>query len=304
MKLDLNYVTTRWHYLQQHPAFKKSPVQATFRILYWGIHCALGIPATIQLPRWNCKFFLPPKFRRAGSTGIFITREDYEPELAYLENLLSPGDVFVDGGANFGIYTVVAASLVGSSGRVLSFEPGEASFAILQKNIDINQFDNVTAFQAGLSDREGTARFYHIENAPNSYSLGAEATSTNNFEEIVTTTLDRVLETEKLDRLDALKLDVEGAEEMVLRGSQSTLEQYRPIVLFEISESATQRLGLKKDGAWQFLQQLGYSFFTIRDRTDLVELETPKLGNNIAIHKDKRDSKMATAIANIQFPTT
>jgi FkbM family methyltransferase len=298
MKLDLNYVTTRWHYLQQHPAFKKSPVQATFRILYWGVHCALGIPATIQLPRWNCKFFLPPKFRRAGSTGIFITREDYEPELAYLENVLSPGDVFVDGGANFGIYTVVAASLVGSSGRVLSFEPGEASFAILQKNIDINQFDNVTAFQAGLSDREGTARFYHVENAPNSYSLGSEAVPNGDFEEIITTTLNRVLETEGIDRLDVVKLDVEGAEEMVLRGSQATLERHRPMILFEISKSATRRLGLSQDGAWQFLEQLGYRFFALDENQQPVVLATPKLGNHIAIHKDNLDPQMAGASAH------
>jgi FkbM family methyltransferase len=297
VKIDLNYITTRWNYLKQHRAFKKSPVQATIRTLSWAIYCSLGIPATIQLPRWNCKFFLPPKFRRAGSTGIFITREDYEPELAYLEQLLSPGDVFVDGGANFGIYTVVAAKLVGASGRVLSFEPGEESFSILQKNIEINQFDNVTALKAGLSDREGTARFYHVENAPNSYSLGQESTENSEFEEIATTTLDRVLATEELDRLDVVKLDVEGAEEMVLRGSQATLEKYRPIVLFEISESATQRLGLDINGAWHFLKQIGYQFFTLNNNTDLVPIDSPKLGNTIAIYDDKLPSETKTAIA-------
>ncbi|MEM7595960.1 MAG: FkbM family methyltransferase, partial [Cyanobacteria bacterium P01_A01_bin.83] len=171
-KLDFNYFYQRWHYLKQHQTFKESSFKAIFRTGLWSIHCLLKIPAIINLQRWNCSFFLPPRFRRAGSTGIFVTRENYDPELIYLENLLAPGQVFIDGGANYGIYTVVAAKLVGSSGKVFSFEPAVETHPILEKNIRINNLINTKAFQYGLSDHVGKARFYHVDNAPNSYSLG------------------------------------------------------------------------------------------------------------------------------------
>lgn len=281
------YVYKRWNHLKNNRAFKKYPLKAVFRTFWWAIHCSLGIPATISLPRWNCRFFLPPKFRQAGSTGIFVTREDYDLELGYLENLLSTGQVFIDGGANFGIYTVVAANLVGQSGCVLTFEPGVESFATLKKNVELNDINNVKLFQTGLSDREGKTRFYHIDNAPNSYSLGNDTQHNTSFEEIYTISIDLVVERENLERVDVIKLDVEGAEELVLRGAISVLEKMQPTILFEVSEKATGRLDLSSHGAGDFLKELGYEFFAVRESNELVKLDTPKVGNNIAIHCQK-----------------
>ena len=79
--------------------------------------------------------FLPAKWQGIGRL-IFTLREHYEPELAYLEKVLSAGKTFVDVGASFGIYTVAASRMVGDTGRVLAFEPSVQSFPILQKNID------------------------------------------------------------------------------------------------------------------------------------------------------------------------
>lgn len=287
MKLDWNYLKKRLDYLQNHRAFQKAPLPTISRIAIWGAHCLLKVPATIGLSKWDCHFFLPPKLRKAGSTGIFVTREDYEPELTYLDRLLSPGKVFVDGGANFGIYTVVASKLVGNSGVVLSFEPSPENFAILQRNVELNKMENVKVFCSAISDRDGTTRLYHIDNAPNSYSLGKDVNPTTDYEEISTVSLDSVLQREGLERVDFLKLDVEGAEELVLRGAKSLFSRMRPIVLFEVSESATKRLGLSTDGAWKMLEKLRYKLFTVGTKGELVSLDAPKLGNNIAIPTEK-----------------
>jgi FkbM family methyltransferase len=287
VKLDWNYLKKRLNYLQNHRAFQKAPLPTISRMAIWGAHCLLKIPATIELPKWGCRFFLPPKLRKAGSTGIFITREDYEPELTYLDRLLAPGNVFVDGGANFGIYTVVASKLVGDSGFVLSFEPSPENFAILQRNVELNHMKNVKVFCSAISDSDGTTRLYHIDNAPNSYSLGKDINPATDYEEISTVTLDSVLQQAGLERVDFLKLDVEGAEELVLRGAESLFSRMRPIVLFEVSESATKRLGLSVDGAWKMLQELGYDLFTVGAEGELVSLDAPKLGNNIAMPKKK-----------------
>ena len=66
---------------------------------------------------------------------IFVFRENYESELAFLESALLPGKTFVDVGANSGIYALAASRIVGPSGRVIAFEPSLQSFPTLKTNI-------------------------------------------------------------------------------------------------------------------------------------------------------------------------
>jgi FkbM family methyltransferase len=284
-----NYINSSFDYLKQHRTFKKAPLKTLFRSIHWLFHCLLGIPATINLNKWNCKFFLPPKLRNAGSTGFFVIREDYEPELNYLESVLSPGKVFVDGGANFGIYTVLASQLVGDSGRVLSFEPAAESFPILKHNVELNKMSNVKLFNLAISDKEENTRFYHIDNAPNSYSLGSDVNSETNFEEVQTTTLDKVLSDEGIERVDLIKLDVEGAEELVLQGARSLFSRMRPTLILEINPTAIARLGLSPDGIVNLLKEWDYDLFGITNAGELfsLSLDASFHGNVIAIPRNK-----------------
>lgn len=285
MRIDPNYITTKWNYLKQHPAFEKAPLTTIFRVIYWAISCQLGIPATVEIPKWKCKFFLPPKFRMSGSTGIFLLREEIEPELCYLDKLLGSGQVFIDAGANSGIYTVIGSRIVGESGKVLSFEPGKESFHNLEKNVKINSLTNVTLFQLALSNTEGTARFYHIDNAPNSYSLGENTQESTGFEDVETTTIDSLLSREDIQQVDVIKMDVEGAEEYVLQGAKNLLHQSKPKIIFEINQTAIARFNLSLYGSWNFLKELGYQFFIVEKTGNLVSIDSPQNGNIVAIAK-------------------
>ena len=82
---------------------------------------------------------------------------------------------------------------------------------------------------------------------------------------MATITLDEVAQAEQLPRVDFIKLDVEGAEELVLRGAEQVLEQWRPMVLFEVNAEASQRLKLAADGACQVLRQHGYQLLSLDD---------------------------------------
>lgn len=286
------YLNNKFRYLRTHKAFKKSPILTIQRAISWTVLCLLRIPKIIKFSNYNIDFYLPPKLFRAGSTGIYVLREEYEPELAYLKQFLSPGKVFVDAGANFGIYTVIASKLVGDHGLVLAFEPAIETYPILDRNIEINQLGNVKIFHVAVSDREGITRFYHNNDAPNSYSLGA-ANNETEFEEIKTVTLEGVFEQEGLKRLDLLKMDVEGAEELVLHGAKSLIEQMQPEIIFEISGRGAERLGLSQDGAWNFLRELGYSFFTFEEDGTLKSLISTKLGNVIAIPASEKSKNLS-----------
>lgn len=207
---------------------------------------------------------------------IYALREQYEKELLHLNRFISPGMVVVDGGANCGIYTVAAAKLVGPSGLVLSFEPCAEAFAVLKKNVDLNGLANVRTYHAALSDKEGKAALYHHKEGPNSFSLGATGVAREAFEEVVTRTLLQVVSEQDARRLGFIKLDVEGSEELALRGAISILMHCRPTVLFEMNGNAAARLGLSSVGAWKLLQHLGYGFFSLTERGELQDLrQTP-----------------------------
>src|SRR5258706_7748422 len=114
----------------------------------------------LELPRWNVRMFFPAQ-RKGFGKFIFAFREYYEPELAYLEKVLSPGKIFIDVGANFGVYTLVASKLAGAAGRVIAIETTAQSFSVLRQNIALKHFSNVRGFQISLTQTKGKAWVYH-----------------------------------------------------------------------------------------------------------------------------------------------
>jgi FkbM family methyltransferase len=238
---------------------------------------------------------LPPRLQRAGATSIYILRDDYDPELRLFARLLTPGMVVVDGGANIGVYTVVASKAVGHSGRVFSFEPGTVSFLALERNASLQPIRNVTLFRAALSDAPGEAKLFHIDSAPNSYSLAPDAET---FELVPLMTLDGLVENQELDTLDVVKLDIEGAEELALRGAQFTLSALRPIVLFEVNPKRARQLGLESEGAWRVLEKCGYRLLTGISSGTVVPAAGPKAGNNLAFPRERDPAAFLSGIAS------
>jgi FkbM family methyltransferase len=286
-------------FLLWQPAFRKAPIRVLGRLLVWRIRCWLGIPAVIGLPRYHAKFFLPARWGGEGTTLIYIAREDFELELAHLDRFISPGSVAVDAGANCGIYTVVAARLVGDTGKVIAFEPGERTAPVLEHNIELNGLSNVRLYRDALADRDGKARLYHHE-GPVARSIAAGDSRQDEFDEVSTITLDSVAQREGIPRIDFLKLDIEGAEELALRGAELVLSKSHPVVVFEINPSAVVRFGLATDGAWRHLHRLAYLFFALDTTGRLEPLYAPPtedlLGfrNIVAIHEDSRDRFLET----------
>src|SRR5437016_512869 len=263
MKSPLNKFEKTWGFLKTQHGFRRAPLLTLLRSASWYWRCLSGRAAIVDLRRWNVQMFHPPKWHGFGKF-IFAFRENYEPELAYLESILSPGKVFVDVGANFGIYTMVASRLVGETGRVVAFEPSVQSFPVLQKNIALNNLQNVLSFRAALSEKESRAWLYHALD-PSGNSLGRDTSLDGVGEEVILKSLDNVLEENGIDRVDVIKVDVEGAEELVLHGAARSLTTHRPTVIFEYNPGCAARLGLSPDGASDFLKSLGYEFVVLGD---------------------------------------
>lgn len=245
----------------------------------WRVRCALGRPATVILDPWDVRIRLPARWRGVSKL-IYAFRERYEPELRVLAPHLPSGGVMIDIGANIGIYTLVAARLVGPYGRVLAFEPAAEAHETLMANLEANSFTNVLAWRLALTDAIGTARLSHEPDASRNAILTGPP-GTDDYEEVETGTLDAIDARERLPRVDLIKVDVEGAEELALRGAAGVLARHSPVVIFEVNPEAAARLGLRGDGAWKALAGMGYRFYGIDDDGAARPLGSPPPGGNV-----------------------
>ena len=290
-----------WRFLKTQEAFRRAPLLTLFRSVVWYLRCLLRIATAVELPRWNVRMFFPAQ-RKGFGKFIFAFREYYEPELTYLEKILSSRKVFIDVGANFGVYTLVASRLVGETGRVLAFEPTAQSFKMLQRNIELNRFSNVRAFQVALAHRRSKA-WLHYGWDPVGNWLGEGPLSSNEGEAVQTETLDKLLEENGIERVDAIKIDVEGAEELVLSGAIRCLTTQSPIVIFEFNPACAARLDLSPWGARDLLESLGYQFVLLGDcaRSDNPE-SRPTYFNIVAIRSQvAEESSRSFSIDNRKF---
>jgi hypothetical protein len=137
-----------------------------------------------------------------------------------------------------------------------------------------------------LAEKLGRLRLYHDPD-PTRNSL-APAGNAQDFEEVEVNTLDAVLRTNGITRVDFIKIDVEGADELVCRGARETLGSCLPPVFFENNSSAAARMGLKPNGTAAVLAEFGYAFYHFEeDRLVKLTTDEPAEGNILALHPSK-----------------
>jgi FkbM family methyltransferase len=168
-----------------------------------------------------------------GGRGIYLFRDAIEPEFEHLEKFLDPQGTFIDVGANTGIYTIKAAKYYGSEGTVLSIEPFPDVLATLFHSIRVNGFANVRLRNFCAGEKTSSANLWLNHGNPHSFSLLKHEDKASCFSTL-TVALDDLFEWEGLNRLDYLKIDVEGAEQQVLAGASKIIAKYRPIIQVEV----------------------------------------------------------------------
>jgi len=138
------------------------------------------------------------------------------------------GSIVVDAGAHVGFYTLKVAKEVGDKGLVIAVEPEDKNYALLSLNIRINKYQNVIPVKSALSDFNGKAKFF-LKGRSCSHSLIGKTwiTPIVGFTEVAVTTLDDLLEKLNIKKVDVLKINVEGAELKVLKGSKELLAKGR-----------------------------------------------------------------------------
>jgi FkbM family methyltransferase len=177
--------------------------------------------------------------RSIRETGLW---EPFESRLVLA--LLPPGGVFVDVGANIGYFSLLAASVVGAAGRVFAFEPDPANYSLLQNSAELNALaPRIHAVRAGLARHDGDARLYLSEDNLGDHQVYPGVTRRAS---VPIKLLDggRYLST-RLDRLDLVKVDVQGAEYEVMAGLLPLLRAQRmpPQILIELTPWSLRQAG-------------------------------------------------------------
>ena len=170
-----------------------------------------------------------------GGRGIYVLREEIEPEFTHLEQFLDTDGVFLDIGANTGIYTIKAAKHYSAgSGLVIAMEPFPDVLATLYRSIQANGFHNVHLRNACAGASTGTASFWLNAGTPHTFSLLKRDNAASSLSSLVLS-VDDLLRWEGVERLDYMKIDVEGAEAVVLEGAKESIARFRPIIQAEIT---------------------------------------------------------------------
>jgi FkbM family methyltransferase len=278
-----------------HPAYRNHKLRSWVRLARWRIQCLCGIPASIPLARWSACFFLPPRWGGEGTAMIYVFRDEYERELMFLDRLVRPGHVVIDAGASCGIYTVAAGKLVGPDGRVIAVEPAPRSAETLRRNVALNELDRiVVVHEAALSREVGHARLYQPSWGPVAASIAVVEAEGIPFTEVDTVSIDSIVEEQELERLDFVKLDIEGAEKLALQGAQRAIARWHPSFVFEMNPGATSSAGGHSGDVWDFLAAEGYELLCMSGSgsLDLVD-SAPEAGkwafrNFVARHPHRR----------------
>ena len=186
-------------------------------------------------------------------------------EMRFILDHLVRGSTFVDVGANIGCYSLPAAQRVAPNGRVLSIEASPKILSLLQTNVERNHASNVTIVPVAASDRDGIVSFYA---APSTHAgMGSLAPRFVDGEIYVPARpVDSILTEARVDQVHLMKVDVEGFEAAVFRGSRQLLtSDTPPIVLFEFNDWAEEQADFAPGDAQQQLREWSYTLWRLDD---------------------------------------
>jgi FkbM family methyltransferase len=218
--------------------------------------------------------------RFPAGTDIYLTggkTDDAELRLTrFLINELHPGDQFIDIGAHFGYYSLLASVCTGSSGKTLAIEPSQEAYALLQKNT--KEHVNITTMNLAIANTEAVIGFYEFPHIYSEYSsVYPEQFQKQKWfrrmhlqkTEVPCTTLDSLLP-KPLDRRSFLKIDAEGSEYDILKGAANLLQQNNAAIIIMEYLNANRGNANHKQ-ALELLAGNGYACFRITQTGTLVD---------------------------------
>lgn len=244
-------------------------VRGIGRLLHMLYPCRFDSPRFVSGLRSRADGMLFELDTRQLIDWCLLFHGDYEPHMRQLfKRMLEPGAVAVDVGANIGVHTLTLATLVGDSGHVLAVEPNPVIRARLSQNLQRNGFRNVGVYGCALGAKDDqmplrvpTATSEESAN-PGMASLVALDTP-HDLIAVEVRRLDDLFVETGLERLELIKIDVQGFEMQVLEGAKVLIERFRPVIAFEFEDWAWSKAGCDLSAALRFFKTKGYELHRV-----------------------------------------
>ena len=219
--------------------------------------------------------------------------EIIEPvETKLFNDIIKNGEVLVDVGANIGYFTLLMAKLTGPKGKIFSFEPENNNFELLNKNVKCNNYQNIVLEKKGVSDHNGSNKFF----------LSSKNTGMHSLQKINDDVKEIKIDVIKLDdyfttlglikKISFIKIDVEGAEFQVLNGMKMILKNDNLKLLIEFIPEHLEKHGTNPSDVLKILENNNFKLYQINEKTKELELKNykdilknPKIGRNIYCKK-------------------
>lgn len=190
----------------------------------------------------------------------YVLREQhdwFEDEIRFVRSLLKPGQQAIDIGANYGVFTLSMAKVVGAGGRIWAFEPASSTAALLAESLRANGFHHVVLDQRALSDHAGIAQLSLHQNSELN-ELVREGAAAGTAETVALISLDDAMREYRWREIDFVKIDAEGEEAAIIRGGRDFFQALSPLIQYEVKASTSIHLELV-----QAFLDIGYTSYRL-----------------------------------------
>jgi len=218
------------------------------------------ITARFTVVDGNKMFLDPEDAMRLSITGI------HEPlETAIVKKQIKKGDVVLDIGANIGYYTLIFSRLVGKMGRVYAFEPDPCSYALLKKNVEINECSNVVLLQKAVSNKSVKIKLYLCEYNSMDHRI-YDSHDNRKFVEIDAIKLDDYFKNYH-KKINFIKMDIQGSEGVAVQGMSYLLKKNKTVkIITEFWPTALKKAKTQPKDFLNSLSKQGFKFFDVNEQ--------------------------------------
>ena len=227
-------------------------------------HYSLSNLQTDYAEVFGNKLFLSKK-GLALSISHYGTYEELESKI--MEEKIEMGNIVVDVGANIGLHTLNMARIVGNTGQVFAFEPDPSNFEILKKNVKINNYRNIILEQKAVGDKHGRTTLYQSDH-PGKHRIFPQTEQAKSQVQVELTNLDNYFDSDMTDKINFIKIDVEGLEFSVLKGMKNILKNSKKIkILFEFMPENTMEVGFTPIELLNYLTSNDFKLYCMDNKT-------------------------------------
>ncbi len=266
-----------------------------FKPHFFGIHKRIFLPlnlfkGVVRTVKFKKDILLKLEVSDWVQENLYFLDAYEDSELLFMKHILKDGSVFIDIGANIGLYSLVASKIVKKNGSIYAFEPYPKNREAFNENIALNNFKNIVVENFAIAEKEGEiALFYNMDNA-NLGMVSAYVTDLDNAVKVKTISLDNYVKNQHITKIDFIKLDIEGGEYTALLGMQEVLTNLSPILMIEILEYVPFTKNTNQDKIVSFLEKFGYQKWFISENGTLSK--TQKDASRMNFIFAKKDSKL------------